>query len=634
MSQSHTKEIREQIDALIAERRWPAAHARLADFWQREGKAGVASYILSCYDKMRAHMELVPCRVAFLRSMTVEPIVPILRAAALVSGIDATVHVGEFNSYPQEILDSNSALYSFNPDVAVLAVQTRDIAPEIWEQYPESSEPATQAVVARLLNSFATWVRVFRERTNASLIIHNLEKPVASQGVLETQRPNGQLTAIDQINAGLRAMAAGHRGVYILDYDALVAQHGSLRWHDEAKWLTMRMPFATDSLLPMANAWLKFLHPIAGVVCKVLVLDLDNTLWGGVLGEDGMDGIKIGIEYPGANYRSFQRAILDLYYRGVLLAVCSKNNPDEAMAALQNHPGMLLRPGHFAAFRINWQNKAQNIRELAAELNLGIDSFAFFDDNPVERELIRSEIPEVKVIAVPDQAQKYAQTLREFPHFQRLSLSDEDQRKTQQYHEQNKRTELAQSAGSLEDFFRSLDQEVVIARVTSESLARVAQLTQKTNQYNVTTRRYTEQQIQEFLSRPEYGVYSVQVKDRFGDNGIVGVLVTHTAGDICEIDTFLLSCRVIGRTIETAMLGFLTDASKADGASILQGWFLPTKKNAPVRELYPAHKFQPVTSQDGATLWSLNLEQTQIPFPEWIRMNVADNSHRADEPRA
>ncbi len=566
MSQSHTKEIREQIDALIAERRWPAAHARLADFWQREGKAGVACYILSCYDKMRAHMELVPCRVAFLRSMTVEPLMPILRSAALVSGIDATVHVGQFNSYPQEIFDPNSELYSFRPDIAVLAVQTRDIAPELWEGFADLSEADVQAGRRPgRRNSFATWVRVFRERTNASLIIHNLEKPVASQGVLETQR-TGQLAAIDQINAGLRAICREHRGVYMLDYDALVAQHGRARWHDESKWLTMRMPFATDSLLLMAEEWMKFIHPLTGVTCKVLALDLDNTLWGGVIGEDGMDGIKVGLEYPGALYRSFQRVILDLYHRGVVLAVCSKNNPDEAMAALQNHPGMLLRPGHFAAFRINWQNKAQNIRELAAELNLGIDSFAFFDDNPVERELIRSEIPEVKVIAVPDQAQKYAQTLREFPHFQRLSLSDEDQQKTQQYHEQNKRTELAQSAGSLEDFFRSLDQEVVIARVTSESLARVAQLTQKTNQYNVTTRRYTEQQIEELAAQPGCGVYSVQVKDRFGDNGIVGVLITRAGEEICEIDTFLLSCRVIGRTIETAMLGFLTDASKAAGA--------------------------------------------------------------------
>jgi len=631
---AHSKELRELVEGCLAEGRWAQAHACLGDFWRKEGRAAAANYVLSCYEKMKGHLPLVQTRIAFLRSMTVEPLVPILRSAALAEGIDATVHVGQFNSYAQEILDPASALYAFDPNIVVLAIQTRDIAPEIWDGYADLTEADAQSAVDRVLRDFGAWVRTFRERSNASLVIHNLEKPAASLGVLETQRKAGQLTAIEQINAGLRALCSEHRGVHVLDYDALVAQHGRARWHDEGKWLMVRMPFAPDSMLPMAGAWLKFIHPLTGVVCKVLAVDLDNTLWGGVLGEDGVDGLKLGVEYPGALYRGFQRAVLDLHQRGILLAVCSKNNHDEAMAALQNHPGMLLRPEHFAAFRINWQDKAQNLREIAEELNVGIDSIAFFDDNPVERELVRSEAPEVKVIPVPSHVQGYTQALRDCPFFERLTLSSEDQVKTKQYHEQRKRSDLAQTSGSLEDFFRSLEQEVVIANVTPDSIARVAQLTQKTNQYNVTTRRYTEQQIAEFVSRPDCGVYSVGVKDRFGDNGIVGVLITRTEDDVCEIDTFLLSCRVIGRTIETAMLGFLTDAGKARGASLLQGWFIPTKKNAPVKDLYESHKFRPVASENGATLWSLNLGEANIPFPEWIRLHVTNGSHRSNESRA
>jgi FkbH-like protein len=631
---SHSKELREQVEGCLAEGRWAQAHVRLGDFWRKEGRAAAANYVLSCYEKMKGHLSLVPTRIFFLRSMTVEPLVPILRSAALVEGIDATVQVGQFNSYAQEILDPASALYSFDPNIVVLAVQTRDIAPEIWDSYADLSEADAQAAVDCVIQAFAGWVRTFRERSNASVVIHNLEKPAASLGVLETQRKAGQLAAIDQINAGLRSICSEHRGVHVLDYDALAAQHGRARWHDEGKWLMVRMPFAPDSMLPMVSAWLKFIHPLTGVICKVLAVDLDNTLWGGVLGEDGVDGLKLGVEYPGALYRGFQRAILDLYQRGVLLAVCSKNNHEEAMAALRNHPGMLLKPEHFAAFRINWQDKAQNLREIAAELNLGIDSVAFFDDNPVERELVRSEVPEVKVIAVPDHVRGYTQALRDCPFFERLTLLAEDHAKSKQYHDQRKRSELAQTTGSLEDFFRSLDQEVVIANVTPDSIARVAQLTQKTNQYNVTTRRYTEQQIAEFVSRPDCGVYSVGVKDRFGDNGIVGVLITRTEEDICEIDTFLLSCRVIGRTIETAMLGFLTDASKGRGANLLQGWFIPTKKNAPVKDLYSSHKFRPIASKNDATLWSLNLGEASIPFPEWIRLHVTNGSHRSNESRA
>ena len=346
---AHSKELREQVESCLAEGRWPQAHARLGDFWRNEGRAAAANYVLSCYEKMKGHLSLVPARIAFLRSMTIEPLVPILRSAALVDGIDATVQVGQFNSYAQEILDPASALYAFEPDIVVLAVQTRDIAPDIWESYADLPEADAQAAVDRVLRDFAGWVAKFRERSKASLVIHNLEKPAGSLGVLETQRKTGQLTAIDQINAGLRALCGEHRGVYVLDYDALVAQHGRARWHDEGKWLMVRMPFAPDSMLPMVSAWLKFIHPLTGVICKVLALDLDNTLWGGVLGEDGVDGLKLGVEYPGALYRGFQRAVLDLYQRGVLLAVCSKNNHEEAMAALQNHPGMLLKPEHLCS---------------------------------------------------------------------------------------------------------------------------------------------------------------------------------------------------------------------------------------------------------------------------------------------
>jgi FkbH-like protein len=397
--------------------------------------------------------------------------------------------------------------------------------------------------------------------------------------------------------------------------------------------LTMRMPFATDSFPSLVAEWLKFIHPLSGVTCKVLAVDLDNTLWGGVVGEVGVERIQVSCEGRGAFYRSLQRVILDLYRRGILLAVCSKNNPDEAISALQNHPGMLLRPEHFAALRINWQDKPRNLREIAAELNIGTDAIALLDDNPVERERVRLEMPEVKVIDLPERVEGFARALRECPFFERLTLSEEDRQHTRFYREQRQRAELAHKLGTLEDFYKSLDQEVVIAPVTAETITRVAQLTQKTNQYNVTTRRYTEQQIEDLTSRPGWNVYSVQVKDRFGDNGIVGVMAARIEAEICEIDTFLLSCRVIGRTIETAMLGFLAETSKAEGASFLQGRFIPTKKNAPIRELYPAHAFTAIDSEDGATIWSLNLSKESISCPEWIRLHATDRLHRAEQAR-
>jgi FkbH-like protein len=349
-------------------------------------------------------------------------------------------------------------------------------------------------------------------------------------------------------------------------------------------------------------------------------VDLDHTLWGGVIGEDGMAGIQLGPEYPGAAYQELQRALLDLTRRGILLAVCSKNNPADAMEALENHPGMLLRPRDFAAMRINWNEKAQNLREIAAELNIGADSVAFLDDNPVERHEIREQLPETIVIELPRDAMRFAGTVRDCPYFERLTLSEEDRQRGEYYAAQRERAELERSVASKEDFYRWLEQVAEIAPVNPATLARVAQLTQKTNQFNLTTRRYTEQQIAEMAERAGWRVWSLRVSDRYADNGLVGVAIARVEGEVCEIDTFLLSCRVIGRTVETALLARLAQDARARGATRLEGWFLPTRKNAPAKDFYRDHGFEVAAQNDGGVLWRLDLTREQLRTPEWIRV--------------
>ena len=631
---SSSRKLRTEIEELLQEGEWHSAHLCLGGLWREEGKTSVAGFISSCYERLRDHIPLVKCRIFILRSMTVEPLMPILRCAGLVAGIDIVPQPGQFNAYAQEILDPASNLYSFDPDLAILTVQTRDFVPELWDCYTDLSSAEVQSAVDRVLAEFANLIRTFRHHSKACLIIHTLEKPFASAGILDAQAQAGQLAAIDRINAGLQKLCSETRGVYVLDYEALISRHGRSRWHDEVKSLTMRMPFAFDSLLAMVSEWLKFIHPVCGVSCKVLAVDLDSTLWGGVLGEDGWQSLQIGTEYPGAFYRSLQRVILDLHNRGILLAICSKNNHDEALSLLRDHPGMLLRPKHFAAFRINWNDKAESLREIAKELNVGLDAVAFLDDNQAERNRVRTGLPEVKVIDLPPHPQGYATALRSCPLFERLSLSAEDRDLTPLYHGQQKRTQLAQSVGSLKDFYRSLDQEVSISAVTSETITRVSQLTRKTNQFNATTRRYNEQEIEKLMSQPEYGVYAVRVRDRFGDNGIVGVVINRVSGIVCEIETFLLSCRVIGRTIETAMLGYVAENSKSAGVRFLQGWIIPTQKNSPVHTLYLSHQFEPVAADGDAILWRLNLSEAAITPPEWIRLSLVPGTKNAEPTHA
>jgi FkbH-like protein len=410
----------------------------------------------------------------------------------------------------------------------------------------------------------------------------------------------------------------------VLDYDGLVARHGRLRWHDERKWLTMRMPIAADCLIHLADEYMRFIHPLTGRVCKALVVDLDNTLWGGVVGEDGLGGIQLGLEYPGATYRACQRAILDLYQRGVILGICSKNDPAEALAVLETHPDMLLRPRHFAARRINWADKAQNLCEIAAELNIGLDALSFLDDSPVEREWVRSRVPDVYVIDLPADPALFAQTLRECPVFERLALSEEDRRRGEHYAARHRRAELQQAAKSVDEFYHSLDMTVEISGPTLLTLSRIAQLTQKTNQFNLTTRRYTEQELREMVRDPGIRILSLKLRDRFGDSGIVGVAISRINGPVWEIDAFLLSCRAIGRGVETALLASVAQQARQTGAQRLMGWYRPTAKNASVRDFYPTHRFTGVTEQDGSSLWTFDLAQDGPAAPPWIACRSLD----------
>jgi FkbH-like protein len=612
--------LRAAIDGYIEAGDFAQARSALQELWMDERSPATASYVISCYERLRPYANLAPCRLAILRSFTLEPAVPVLRAAALLGGIDITALVTDFDNYSQQILDPASSLYSFNPDVVIFAVQTRDIAPDIWESFTDLTNQQRTARAEEWIRTISEWVRTFRSRTSATLLMHSFEVPAfPSAGVLDAQSGQGQAELIREVNRELQKLTAAHPGVHVLDYDGLVSRRGRDGWHDERKWLTMRMPIGAENLAALAREWLRFLHPLTGRIGKVLVTDLDNTLWGGVVGEDGIKGLQIGREYPGAGYLSLQRVLLDLHHRGILLAISSKNNEEEALEAL-SHPEMLLRPEHFAAIYTNWNSKHESLRQIAEELNVGLDSLVFVDDNPTERQSIRIALPEVTVVDLPADHMGYAKAVRECPLFERLVSSTEDRERSRYYVEQRQRRDAGKQMTSLEDFYRSLEQRVEIVPLTKDNLGRVAELIKKTNQFNLTTKRHSEAQIAAFADDPNHAVYAVRVADRFGDNGLVGVCVTRREDDACEIDTFLLSCRVIGRTVETAVLSFLAEESQARGLSRLEGWFLPTRKNKPSESVYPTHGFELRQKTDAGTQWALNLQESTVACPPWIQL--------------
>ncbi|MEQ9095015.1 MAG: HAD-IIIC family phosphatase [Phycisphaerales bacterium] len=629
-------EVEQDIGAALAQpdEASRATRARLAchglmSVWRANPAA--APWVAARFQELAPALAAPTCDLLVLRSCTFEPVTPFARACAAEFGLVLRIRFGEFNAWTQEMLSPASVVYRDpSPDVVLVAVQTRDVSPALWFDAATLDADTLVEEADRAVESLLGPLRTLRERSRAAIIIHSLEKPPqASMGVLESTTPGGQSqsAAIDRINSRLREAAAEMSGVYVLDYDGLIARFGRDRWYDEDKFLTVRLPMIAEALLPLAREWTRYLMPVMGRQAKCLVLDLDNTLWGGVIGEDGLEGIKLGVEYPGAHYAAIQRVSRDMAQRGILLALCSKNNPDDAMEPFEKHAHMVLKPDHFAAVRVNWVDKAQNLREIASELNIGIDSLVFLDDNPIERELVRSLVPEVTVLEpASDRPQDLLTALRACPLFERLALSDDDRKRGQMYAQQRQRTELQSSAGSIEEYLRSLEMEADIglldANANAAVIERVAQLTQKTNQLNMTTRRYAVQDIQAMAGDAAYRVYWISVRDRFGDNGIVGVMIVTVGERAWEFDTFLMSCRVIGRTVETSMLATVAEHARQAGASTLQGWFLPTRKNPPAEAIYRDHGFEAAQHDEQGVLWTLDLEHASIEHPEWITRRV------------
>jgi FkbH-like protein len=611
--------LRRMIDEAVDRGEAATALALLGQLWETVPGPALAGYVLGRFERIAHGLNATPLRVVVLRSFTVEPLIPLLRAGAAIAGFDLQVRLGEFNAYAREILDPGVPLLDGASDIVILAVQTRDVAPDLWRDFADLSAVDVTVTVERVAAELQGWLRALRSRTGATLIVHDLELPPwPSQGILDGQVETSQAAAIRAVNTRLRETARSLPGVHVLAWDDLLSRHGRLSFHDPRRWLTVRMPLPADKLAVVAEEWLRHVIPASGRGAKCLVCDLDNTLWGGVVGEDGPEGIRLGVDYPGAAYVELQRAILDLHRRGIILAICSKNNPGDALPVLEEHPHMLLRPRHFSAMRINWDDKAAGLRSIAAELSIGTDSLVLLDDNPVECENVRRQLPEVRVLRLDGDPTSFAERLRRLPVFERLALSAEDRERGRLYASQRERAELQRSAGSLEDFHRSLQMRVEIAPLTPATMARAAQLTQKTNQFNMTTRRYTEQQMAAFASDPRSVVLTAGVKDRFGDQGIVGLVIVETSEVVWMLDTFLLSCRVIGRAVETAFLATIVQEARSAGAVHLRGSFMPTPKNAPAAGVYEAHGFRRRAEEHGTTEWELDLRQATVECPDWI----------------
>ena len=425
----------------------------------------------------------------------------------------------------------------------------------------------------------------------------------------------------------LRLLREAPADVAVLDCDRLAASLGTSRWFDDRYWYLTKQAVAPEALPDLARHTAALLAASAGLSRKCLVLDLDGTLWGGVIGEDGLNGIRLGSGPAGEAYADFQSFVLGLKRKGILLAVASKNNDADARLPFEQHPDMRLRLEDFALFIANWNDKATNLRRIAAELNIGLDSLVLVDDNPAERSLVRRLVPEVDVIDLPEDPAGYRRCLADYLRFETVALTEEDLQRTEQYRAQRDAGALASAATSLDEFHRTLQMRALVKPFDDFHLPRVAQLIAKTNQFNLTTRRYQTTDVERFLKSSISRVYTLEVSDRFVDHGVVGTAIVHVERNQWRIDSLLMSCRVMGLTVEQAFLARICEDALDAGVTTLLGEFIPSKKNHPVKDFYCQNGFTLQSDDGGHQIWEYELASSKVKTPPWITLTENKLGH-------
>jgi len=546
--------------------------------------------------------------IAFLGNCTTEYIARALKSECEKYNITASIYNSPFNQYNQEILNKESGFYSSDPELLILFLEGKLLFPE-WYDFKTQMEDNQKKLsyIQSIFNSITSLVESIQIDSGLKIIVNNFKVPYHSPlGILDSKYYPGLKDMITMLNQMLGEWAADKDNIYIFDYNNLSAQFGNKNAEDPKMYYIAKNTASFAFINVLAREYMRYILPLKCMTKKCLVLDLDNTLWGGVAGEDGLSGINLNISGTGKSFYDFQKEILNLYDKGILLAVNSKNNFEDAMEIIQDHPHMLLRKHHFSSLMINWNDKAENLKNISKELNIGLDSLVFFDDNPVERDFVRSMLPEVVVFDPPQDTSRYADSLKSMIEFELLKITDEDIKRNSMYAENQERNELQAHFNSIDDYLASLNTKVVLEYANKFSIPRIAQLTQKTNQFNMTTKRYLQTDIENMAASDNYLVLSCQVLDKFGDNGIVGVCIIKIENEAGYIESFLLSCRVLGRNVEYAFINEIVSILRRKGIDDIYATYIKTEKNKANETFYLNSGFQKYLSDEMKTIYRLD----------------------------
>jgi FkbH-like protein len=537
-------------------------------------------------------------RLGVVHTYTSDLLNPWLELAAALHGFELRTYHAPYGLSPLEA-EEGSGLVAHEPDLTLLLLRREDLHPELAGPVVRFTSAQQEELGEEALERLRGLVGRFRARKTGQIVLTVLPSMLSpGLGVFDAQSERSESAWWANLKAGIgRCLRESIQASLFLDFDEVLQQLGRQHFFDHRLWYLFRFPFAADGAREIARRVIAVGAAIKLPKAKVIVLDADNTLWGGIIGEDGLHGIALGPDYPGNVYVEFQRRLLDYQQRGFILALCSKNNRADVDQVLKEHPHQLLRDELFAARRVNWLSKPDNLLSLAEELNLGLESFVFIDDSDHECAAVRQLLPQVEVVQTPATLVHLPTCLEHVARLEVLSLTAEDLVKTELYAQERRRRELKekadQSGGDSREYLASLKMRMRVGFNDPAHLTRLTQLTQKTNQFTLTTRRYNEQQMQEFIRSGDWLVAHFTLSDVFGDSGIVGLaLIRALSRERVELDSFLMSCRVIGREAESAFLHVLLRHLAQQGVREVVASYIPTPKNALVKKFLPDHDFE------------------------------------------
>lgn len=562
-------------------------------------------------------------RVALLSNFTLDMLVPHIITSLAMLRTTGECYVAPYNQYFQDVLNEGSELHQFNPTILLLNLTMRELLPDLFYRFAEMKHEQRWQQANEAIEHVIKWVNLTKQQFSANILVANyILPPNAQLGIADHNEPETEIEFYQKLNEKLRYELKHIEQAHLLDVATLASKVGWQRIYDPKFYYTAKMFWSEEFMQAVGQEIARYSIAWRGLAKKCLVLDLDNTLWGGVLGEEGVTGIKVGKGDPVSEaYRDFQYKIKSLKQRGIVLAICSKNNLEDVEEAFAVRNDMPLSLTDFATIRINWEMKHQNIQEIAEELNIGTDSLVFIDDDPAEISLIRQMIPETLSILLPEAHEEIPALLDRLPYFEKLHVLDTDKEKTQQYIQNKKRVNLESSTTNLEDYLKSLSTQVELKPVCTEDIPRIHQLFTKTNQFNLTTIRYSLSDIQRDLANENCDLWCYSVNDNFGDLGDVGLLLIKRCSHEAYIDSFIMSCRAMGRGIEFAIINWLKSHYLLTlNLDQITAKYLPTKKNKPVKNLYTDNGFITLKESDDEILYGLKSNSMQLKNCEWINL--------------